>query len=222
TSAGDAIALAVTNMAANESAASLSGAQVVAGANVTDNSISYSRSRKCYDVNGDPVVGCSPLSSVITIVTHVQLDGSRTGANDDATKTWAGGVHRVSDDSLTRVFTNGTETQRIHNDNAMAHDTTNFTSADRTRFFAEGARDSVKAVTFNVPRSVNPFPVSGSIVRTDTVHVVLTKGGRTETRDVMRRVEVTFPPDAQGNVQLKVNASTCNLNLVTHKVTSCT
>jgi hypothetical protein len=82
--------------------------------------------------------------------------------------------------------------------------------------------DSVKAVTFALPRSTNPWPISGSIVRTDTVHVTLTKGSTTETRDVTRRVVITFPADAQGNVQITINAKACNLNLVTRRVTNCT
>jgi len=58
-------------------------------------------------------------------------------------------------------------------------------------------------------------------VRNVAVHVIVTKGAQTDTRDVTKRIEVTFPADAQGNVQLTINATTCNLNLVTHKVTNC-
>ena len=219
--AGDAMALAVDNMTANEAGASLSSVQAPPGSNVMDNSITYSRSRKCYDEIGDPVAGCSPMSSVRTIVTHVLLDGSRSGSNDQGSVLWTGAVHRVSDDSLTRVFVSATETQRVHNDVGMAHDTTTFTGNGTSRFFSEAALDSVKAVTFNLPRTENPFPVSGSIVRVDSVHVIFTRDNRTEERNVTRRIEVVFPPDAQGNVQLHINSSTCNLNLVTHKVTAC-
>jgi hypothetical protein len=35
-------------------------------------------------------------------------------------------------------------------------------------------------------------------------------------------VVVTFPADAEGNVTIQVGTLTCNLNLVTHKVTGCT
>jgi hypothetical protein len=90
-----------------------------------------------------------------------------------------------------------------------------------TRNAVEVTRDSVKAVTWNMPRSSNPFPVTGSIVRVDSVHVSLTKGTQTNTKDVVRIVEVDFSGDAQGNAVLKVNGKTCNLNLVTHVVSGC-
>jgi hypothetical protein len=76
-------------------------------------------------------------------------------------------------------------------------------------------------VTWNLPRANNPFPVSGSIVRVAAVHVVVTRANRTETRDVNRKITVTFPADAQGNVVLTVNDKTCNLNLVSHIVSGC-
>ena len=87
--------------------------------------------------------------------------------------------------------------------------------------FRMSVRDSVKAVTWNMPRSSNPWPVSGSIVRVDTVHVTVTKGSQLQSRDVVRNVSVTFPADAQGNVVLTINGKTCNLNLVTHVVSGC-
>ena len=80
--------------------------------------------------------------------------------------------------------------------------------------------DSVKAVTFSVPRSA--YPVSGSMVRVVTGKVTLTKGTKTESRQISRTITVTFPPDAQGNVSLTVNGKTCSLNLVTHRVSNCT
>ena len=35
-----------------------------------------------------------------------------------------------------------------------------------------------------------------------------------------KRVEVNFPPDGQGNVVLKIDTKTCNLNLVTTTVSA--
>jgi hypothetical protein len=51
--------------------------------------------------------------------------------------------------------------------------------------------------------------------------VIATGANQTAERTVIRTVEVDFPPDAQGNVVLKVNDRTCNLNLFTHAVTNC-
>jgi hypothetical protein len=221
-SAGDAIALSVTNMVTNETAATLSNIEALPTSNVVDNTLTYSRTRTCLDVNGAVVVACTPLTSVRKIATRVTMDGTRSGSSPDATKSWTGAVHRVSNDTVTRVFTGSTETSRIHADVATGNDTTTFTEGTFSRKVIEAGLDSVKQVTWNVPRSTNPWPISGSIKRVATVKVTVTKGDRTETRDVVRTITVTFPPDAQGNVVMTINGKTCNLNLVTHAVTACT
>jgi len=221
-SSGDAIANLVETMSANESQAGGSAEISSAPAGAAD--VSVTRNRICYDANAVVVNGCSPFASVRAIATSVVFNGSRSSSRTTAggtTVTWSGAVHRTSHDSTNRIFVGTTESSRVHNDVAAAHDTTTFTDGAVTRFLAEAARDTVKAVTFNLPRSTNPYPVSGSIVRVDTVHAEVTKENKSVTREVVRKVEVIFPADAQGNVVLKVNARTCQLNLVTHKVANC-
>ena len=217
---GDALALSVSTMTGNESTASLSTTGAPPS-NLVSNSITFERSRTCYDADGVEVPDCNPRSTVRTIVTHVQLDGSRSGSNFDGSKTWFGGVHRVADDSLTRVFDGPTETQRVHNAVAMAHDTASWDHVEKSKFMSVVSHDSVRAVTFGIPRTDNPFPISGSIVRLDSVHAIHTKGDRTETRDVVRRVEITFPADANGDVAIKVGATVCTLNLLSRKTKDC-
>jgi hypothetical protein len=224
-SAGDAAATTVETMAGNEAYAAmptpparpfdLSSAAAM---------LNYNRSRTCYDATGAVVAGCSPMSSVRTVVLHVIIDGSRSGSNATtgaATVTWSGAVHRVADDTVTRSFTGTTETSRTHSAVATAHDTTTFSNGTVSRTHDEAAHDTAKAVTWNLPRSSNPFPVSGSIVRVDSLHTTVTKGTETVTKDLVKTVEVDFPADAQGNVVLKIDGKTCNLNLVTHAVTNC-
>jgi hypothetical protein len=189
--------------------------------------LNYVRMRTCYDAAGAVVANCTPMSSVRKIVVHLTANGTRSGQHTTTggtTDTWTGAVHRTTDDTVARVFTTAVppvETSRIHSAVTLGRDTTTFTSAQSSRVTTEAANDSIKLVTWNLPRSANPYPASGKIVRVVNVHVVATKGTKTETRDVKRTVEVTFPPDAQGNVVMKVNDKTCNLNLVTHAVTNC-
>lgn len=228
TNAGDAAALAIQTMQDNETqagaTADFAGSSALFAATNTPNVV---RTRTCYDANGAVVAGCTPIASVRKIVTHATIDGTRNGSNTTTggtTATWTGAMHRVSNDTVTRNFNTATpsvETSRTHSDLVTGHDTTMFTEGTMTRNAVEVTRDSVKAVTWNMPRSSNPFPVTGSIVRIDSVHVSLMKGTQTNTKDVVRIVEVDFPADAQGNVVLKVNAKTCNLNLVTHVVSGC-
>lgn len=223
TSAGDAIASSLDAMVGSEVAGSMPG---VAAAQAMP-AVTVSRTTTCYDATGAVVAGCSPQSSVRKIVSHIELSGGRSGTRETTggrTVNWSGAVHRVADDTVTRNFSTAqppAEVSRTHSSLVMAHDTTMFSDGTNSRTMTEAARDTVKAVTWNLPRSSNPFPVSGSIVRVDSIKIVASNGTRTETRELVRRIEVDFPADAQGNVVLKVNDKTCSLNLVTRKVSSC-
>jgi len=218
-SSGDAIASSLEIMSANEGAGGLSTA-----AEAASPAFSYDRTRTCWDASNAVVANCTPLSSVRKIATHVVANGSRSGSSateGGRTVTWSGAAHWVMNDTVVRNFNGATETSRVHTDITTGHDTLTFSSDNVSRFAASATVDSVKAVQFNLPRSQNPFPVSGSIVRVDTVHVTAESANRSEDRQVVRVVKVTFPPDAQGNVALQVNDKTCTLNLVTHTVANC-
>ena len=227
TSSGDAIAQSVADMMANENLGGLPGLVASNMVSVEAPLPNYTRTRTCYDANGAVVANCSPIASVRKVVTHVKIDGSRSGSSTTeggTTKTWSGAVHRVADDTVQRVFNTAqppAETQRVHSAISAGNDTTTFTEGTTSRFAAETSKDTVKALTWNLPRTTNPWPVSGKVIRAVAVHMVATRENKTETRDVTRVVEVDFPADAQGNVVLKINGKTCNLNLVNHSVTNC-
>jgi len=219
-STADAVAASLDAMIANEVAGGFASVAALQAAPLVE----YSGTVTCYDANGAVVANCQPRASVRKIVRHVAITGSRSGTREKTggnTVTWSGAVHRIADDTIVRNFTGTEEVSRTHSNLVVTHDTTTFSDGDVSRVMSEGARDTVKAVTWNVPRSSNPFPVSGSIVRVDSIKVVATGPNRTETREVVRTIEVDFPADAQGNVVLKVNAKTCNLNLVTRSVSNC-
>jgi len=224
-SAGEAIASALEAMAGNEAASSLPGSNVRSDLpSLTTSSLDVERSRTCYDANDDVVNGCSPLSAVRKVVTALTLDGSRSGSHtnsNDVTVNWSGAVHRTLDDTLVRNFTGSTEISRTHSALATGHDTSTFSGESFSRVISEATIDSVNAVTWNVPRANNPFPISGSIVRVDSLHVVATREGETREREAVWTIRVSFPADAQGNVVLQVNDKTCNLNLVTRAVSNC-
>ena len=219
-SAGDAVAIMIGTMVENEAFAG-GGADVAGG---PTSNMNVSRSRTCLDQNNAVVQNCLPFSSVHTIAIAATISGTRSSTRTNAsgsTVTFTGAVHRSSNDTTKRVFTNTTETSRVHNAVDVGNDTTTFTDGAFTRKLAEAVRDSVKSLTFNLPRSANPYPASGSIVRRSTATVEITKDGKSVSKDVSRRIEVVFPADAQGNVTLKIDAKTCQLNLVTHAVTGC-
>ena len=224
-SAGDATAEMIGIMIANE--ASAGGGPDGAGANMADapaSNLDVTRSRTCLDANNAVVQNCLPFSSVRKIAIAATINGTRSASRSKeggATVTWTGVVHRTSNDTTTRVFSGSTETSRVHTDVALGNDTTTFTDGVLTRRISEAVRDSVRSLTFNLPRSSNPYPASGSIVRNATVNVLVTSGDRSASATRSHRIEVLFPADAQGNVVLKINAKTCQLNLVTRAVSNC-
>lgn len=215
-SAGDAIALDVSSIVGNETAANLGGS---APAAATTDSTSYTRSRTCFDSSG-AAVACRPLSNVREIVTVWSFNGVRSGTTENGA-TFSGTMSRAAVDTLFRNFTDTTETSRTHDGVVTGSDTVTFVGPNVTRTHDQSAVDSVEAVTWNVPRYNNPFPISGKIVRNVSVHATYTSATRSDTTDVQKRVEVDFPADAQGNVVLKIDNKTCNLNLVTHHVSNC-
>jgi hypothetical protein len=217
-SAGDAIALDVSSIVGNETAANLGGSAGAPAAATTD-STSYTRSRTCFDASGT-AVACRPLSNVREIVTVWSFEGVRSGTTDNGA-TFSGDMTRAAVDTLFRNFTDTTETSRTHDGVVTGTDTVTFVGPNVTRTHDQSAVDSVEAVTWNVPRYNNPFPVSGKIVRNVSVHATYTSATRSDTTDVQKRVEVDFPADAQGNVVLKIDDKTCNLNLVTRHVSDC-
>jgi hypothetical protein len=217
-SAGDAIATDVSTMIGDEVNVALPAPGMSFDLlGVRNDSITYVRTKTCYDVSNTVVAGCSPLSSVRSIVFHVTLDGTHTGV------LFTGAVHRVRVWTLTRIFSNDVETARQHDGVGAAHDTTVFNNAATqvTRTHALTALDSADAVVFNLPRATNPWPASGMMVRRVAVHTTFESPTAQATKDYTKRIEVDFPADAQGNVVLKIDAKTCNLNLVTHAVTNC-
>ncbi|HJQ18936.1 MAG TPA: hypothetical protein VJ867_01220 [Gemmatimonadaceae bacterium] len=220
-SSADAMVSSLDDMRDDEQ---FSGLTVSAQSLVAPSLIDRERTRTCYDASDAVVPNCSPLSAVRKLVIHGTFTGSRAGTRTTTggtTVTWSGAFHRVVDDTVVRNFDGANETSRTHNDVIAAHDTTSFADGTVTRNMNEAAHDSVRAVTFDLPRSSNPFPVSGSIVRLDSVNVEATSSDRSASRQVVRRIEIDFPADAQGNVVFKINDRTCSLNLVTRKVGNC-
>jgi len=214
-SAGDAIATDVSAIVGNETSVNL--APPVQGAPASD-SVSYTRTRTCFDATGT-AIACVPLANVRQIATHwsfvaVVNDTAANGA------VFSGNASRVADDTLFRNFTSGTETSRTHDGVGTGYDTLTFVGPNVTRTHNASGIDSVVAVTWNVPR-VTLFdpPASGKVIRNVSVHATFTSATRSQTTDVTKRVEVDF--NGTINVPLRIDNLTCNLNLLTHRVSNC-
>ena len=210
-SAGDAIAADVFEAIGNENFGGFTAPEVAASpaSDSVTNNFSAVRSRTCYNAAGTVVTcGSGTTSMKITLT----LDGTRTGPS------FTGAVHRARTDSIGGL--GPSSTSRVHNGRGTSNDTTSFTREGNTRKFAESSNDSIINLTFTLPRSSNPWPTSGQIIRNVNATITIT-GAVNQTRTISRRVVVTFPADNQGNVSILVGTMTCNLNLVTHRVTTC-
>jgi hypothetical protein len=210
-SAGDAIAADVNEAIGNEVFGGFMAPDVAASpaADSITNTFSAVRTRTCYNSQGAVVTcGAGTTSMKVTLT----LDGTRTGPN------FTGAVHRNRTDSISGLGQGSTS--RVHNGRGTSNDTTEFSREGNTRKFAESSNDSIINLTFTLPRSSNPWPTAGQIIRNVNATITIT-GTINETRSISRRVVVTFPADAQGNVSIQVGTMTCNLNLVTHRVTNC-
>jgi hypothetical protein len=190
--------------------------------------VTVTRSRTCFDANGAPQQACD-ASTTASMQLTMTMNGSftRFAEGPRGTDSMTANLHRERNLTVSGLL--GTETSRTHDGVGTADDTTRFKGVHQNvtveRLVTESAVDSVRAVVFALPHAANPFPVSGSIVRRVTGDITLTVNDSTATRSFTRRIEVTFPADGQGNVTMTVTVNgttkTCQLNLVTRRVTGC-
>jgi len=222
-SAADVAVDDINAMIGNEVFAGLAAAGPLASPGVT-----ITRSRTCYDQNDQPQAQCDAQTTASILFT-VSMDGNfgRTAIGPRGTDSLTVAVHRARSTTVSGLL--GTETFRIHDGVGASHDTTHLVGIHQNvtldRLVAEASVDSAQSVRFDLPRASNPFPVSGKLVRRVTGTVTLTVNDSTATRTFDRMVVVTFPADAQANVPMTITAGgttkSCQLNLVTRRVTGC-
>lgn len=89
-------------------------------------------------------------------------------------------------------------------------------SGQIVKIYQFASTDTATAVRFRQPRDINPYPLSGTVVRNYTV-TRIREATDTTRKTATRRVVVTF--NGTANVPMTVGADTYTLNLDTHKVT---
>lgn len=208
-SSGDAIATDVVQAILNEgSFAGAPGFNASVRATLDTSNLTVVRTRTCYDAQNN-VVQCG--QGTVSMRVTLQIDGTVQRDN------FSGKIHHTRDMTITGL--GASSTTRTHNGVGTSNDTTTFTGTRGTRHAEESASDSIVNLVFQLPHSSNPWPVSGQIIRNVNATITLTRtDGSTDTRTISRRVVVTFPADAQGNVSIQVGDLSCTLNLVTHRV----
>ena len=215
-SAGDAIATDVYALNLEEGSWGALPAAAMAPAEIMGDSLSWSYTRTCFDSTGAGVA-CG-TSAVRKAAVHWTFTGIRNDTAENGA-VFTGDVMRSAYDTLFRNFTAGTEVSRTHDGVSAGSDTTSFVGPNVTRTYQEAGTDSVDAVVFNVPRSSFPYPASGTIIRNVAAQATFKNATETQTTDIAKRVEVDF----NGTIvaTLKIDNKTCDLNLLTHRVTNC-
>jgi len=89
-------------------------------------------------------------------------------------------------------------------------------SGQITKRFVFTSNDTTTDLRFRLPRDINPYPLSGTIVRSYTI-TRTREASDTTTRTTTRRVVVTF--DGTANASMLVGTDQYILNLDTHRVT---
>ena len=207
-SSGDAIATDIGQAILNEGSFAGAPALNAAGMAQDTSNLTVVRTRTCYDAQ-DAVIACGP--GAVSMRVTAKIDGTVQRDN------FTGSIHRTRDMLITGLGSNSTT--RTHNGVGTSNDTTTFTGSRGTRHAEESASDTVVNLVFQLPHSSNPWPISGQIIRNVDATITLTRlDNTTVTRTIDRRVVVTFPADAQGNVSIQVGDLSCTLNLVTHQV----
>ncbi len=208
-SSGDAIATDVVQAVLNEgSFAGAPGFNASVAAAQDTSALNVVRTRTCYDAQNN-VIACG--QGTVSMRITMKMDGTVQRDN------FSGIIHRTRDMTISGLGPNSTT--RTHNGVGTSNDTTTFTGTRGTRHAEESSSDSILALVFQLPHASNPWPISGQIVRNVNATITLTRAdGTTDTRTILRRVVVTFPADAQGNVAIQVGDLSCTLNLVTHHV----
>lgn len=145
----------------------------------------------------------------------------------------ADGEHRSSDAVQMVRWINRTDTssvafnrvstpnQRIWNWKGQRSDSSLVTGSRGTRFHRiTGSRVGTN-VTWNVPRSTNPYPVSGTLTHTWNATVIFTAAGATKADTVQRSGTTTITFDGTQTPKITVGGLNCTIDLKTHKTSNC-
>lgn len=221
--AGPAIAADVASFDATEQAAgiapgSTNGCALLSGrfrcTAVTASGVTTTRTFAFLDAAG-ATQSAYDASTTARVDATVDVAGSASGTARDGgfvTK-----FHRTRSHSLSGLA--GAETQRTWDGVGAGLDSTTITGSLNTRQYVGQAADTTTAVVVKLPRSANPYPVSGQHVR--VVNATLSvEGRRVSSRQVTRRAVVTFNGTAA--VPMTINGVVCTLHLDTRSVDGCT
>jgi hypothetical protein len=177
----------------------------------TEQGMSVSRSFAFYNGQGQTVQSWDP-AVVESVNFHAQVDG-----NFSRDFVWSAGVHRSQDVTVSGLISHAP--QRTWNGIGAGADTISHVGIDGIRSLAGTAADTVTNVVMPGKDAASQLPLSGSIVVAVKYTASLQGATGTVTKDVERRVVVTF--NGTTAPLLQIGSLHCVLHLDTHSVDSC-
>lgn len=170
----------------------------------TNNGLTLTRDFAFYDANGTAQAAYDSITTASANF-HVTVTGVHTGLAGQDT------VNR--DRSLTVSGLAGKETSRTWNGTGTRTDGGYRSGTDGTRTYHVTDNVTIASVVVNLPRSSNPWPVSGTITRNITGTGSLVRSGLTKTFTITKTVTITF--NGTQNATVTVDAINYTLDLST-------
>jgi hypothetical protein len=177
----------------------------------TEQGLSVTRSFAFYNGQGQTVQNWDP-TVVESVNFQAQIDG-----NFSRDLVWSAGVHRAQTLTVSGLISHAP--QRTWNGTGTGADTISHVGLDGIRSLAGKAADTVTNVVMPGKDAASQLPLSGSIVVAVKYTAALQGATGTVSKDVSRRVMVTF--DGTNSPALQIGSLHCLLHLDTHSVDSC-
>ncbi|HEY1951461.1 MAG TPA: hypothetical protein VGG76_01540 [Gemmatimonadaceae bacterium] len=177
----------------------------------TEQGMSVSRSFAFYDAQGGSLQTFDS-TKVESVNFQAQIDG-----NFQRDLVWSVGIHRTRNATVSGLIS--LKPQRKWNGVGAGADTVSHIGLDGIRSLAGTAADTVSNVLMPGKDAANQIPLSGSIVVAVDYTASLQGATGTASKEVKRRVVVTF--DGTTSAALQVGSLNCVLHLDTKSVDSC-
>ena len=190
------------------------------GTSKEDDNISVTRSHRFWKGGAPVPISGTPYDSVQYRWREVGVDSADEDRKPDDGASLIRWVDRSDTASVAynRVATPNT---RVWNWKGQRNDSSLAVGTRGTRFFKiVGSRIGTN-VTYALPRSANPFPVSGTIAHAWNATVIFTKTGGTAADTTIRSGTSTITFDGTRTPKIVVGGLTCTIDLQTRKTSNC-
>lgn len=177
----------------------------------TENGLAVVRSFAFYDASG-ATLQTFDSTKVESVNFQAKIDGSF-----QREVVWTAGVHRTRNHTVSGLIS--MKPQRKWNGVGSSTDTLSHVGLDGIRTIAGTSADTVTNVVMPGKAAPSQIPLSGTVIVAANYTATLQTATGSTSKQVTRRVVVTF--DGTVTPKLQIGALICTLHLDTHKVDGC-